>query len=74
MMEDSSRHSQFGTDLCESPPHALLSASPSPNPQLQSVPGVGRHYEKVMVLCLLDLQAVRFVDIVTRSCGGWAHP
>lgn len=30
MMEDSSRHSQFGTDLCESAPHALLSASPSP--------------------------------------------
>lgn len=29
MMEATSRHSQFGTDLCESVPHALLSASPS---------------------------------------------
>lgn len=26
-MEAMSRHSQFGTDLCESAPHALLSAS-----------------------------------------------
>lgn len=37
MMEDSSRHSQFGTDLCESAPHALLSASPSPPPFSQSL-------------------------------------
>jgi hypothetical protein len=29
MMEATSRHSQFGTDLCESALHALLSASPS---------------------------------------------
>lgn len=69
-MEDSSRHSQFGTDLCESPPHALLSASPSPNPRLQSVPGVGGRYEKAVVLRVLDLQAVRCVDAVARSCGG----
>lgn len=49
MMEDSSRHSQFGTDLCESAPHALLSASPSP-PPLQSVPGVGGGYRNDLVL------------------------
>lgn len=70
MMEDSSRHSQFGTDLCESPPHALLSASPSPNPRLQAVPGAGGRCEKDTVLCLLDLQAVMCVDLVMRSCGG----
>lgn len=49
MMEDSSRHSQFGTDLCESAPHALLSASPS-LPPIESVPGVGGGYEKDMAL------------------------
>lgn len=51
MMEDSSRHSQFGTDLCESAPHALLSASPFP-PQLQSVLWweEGGGYEKSMIL------------------------
>lgn len=48
-MEAMSRHSQFGTDLCESAPHALLSASLSlaplralslPHP-IPSHPGAG---------------------------------
>lgn len=44
-MEDLSRHSLFGTDLCESPPHALLSAYPPP-PPLISPWGQGAGSEK----------------------------
>lgn len=48
-MEAMSRHSQFGTDLCESAPHALLSASlslaplraPSLPRPIPSHPGAG---------------------------------
>lgn len=46
---------------------------PPPNPRLQSVPRVGGRYEKDMVLGLLDLQAARCVDTVTRSCGGGVY-
>lgn len=49
MTEATSRHSQFGTDLCESAPHALLSASLSLAPRrapslphpIPSHPGAG---------------------------------
>lgn len=49
--EDLSRHSLFGTDLCESPLHASLSAYPSPIcPR-----GWGAGYEEGVGLHLLDL-------------------
>ena len=49
--EDLSRHSLFGTDLCESPLHASLSAYPSPI----SPRGWGAGYEEGVDLCPLDL-------------------
>lgn len=73
--EDLSRHSLFGTDLCESPLHASLSAYPSP----PSVPGLGAGYEEGVDLCPLDLPSGWWVvlpgdEVCGRASGMMSGP
>lgn len=66
MMEDSSRHSQFGTALCESAPHASLCFSLPPR---QSIPG----WVEAMRRTWFFTRPLG--DALTQwlnSCGGWA--